>query len=366
MNIVIRVDAAKHIGTGHMHRCITLAKKLVAHGADVKFVMVAFDGGLIQFVENNGFEVIPMTIGNLPVDVNDESSWASHSEEEDAQKFLTSVSELQVDCCIVDHYALSQVWECLIADKVNCIVVIDDLANRNHYCQLLLDQNYWPNYLHRYDGLVPNNCVLLLGPAYSLLRDEFLELRQASYALNRQTNNTLKVLVNFGGIGNMNLLRNFCLAIRNFKQYTFTIITGALPSENIKELQNLLVQQDSTHVTLSRNTTQMGELMAESDFAFGACGSTVWERFCLGLNSALVEVANNQRQLLHYLNEQDLIDCLGSIHTLTQVKIETYLSQLDITNSHYANRKQVIMGLVDGRGAAKVSAQIQELINVKR
>ena len=56
------------------------------------------------------------------------------------------------------------------------IMAIDDLADRAHDCDLLLDQNLQEP--GRYAGLVPDDCHILIGPRYALLRPQFAAERQ--------------------------------------------------------------------------------------------------------------------------------------------------------------------------------------------
>ena len=116
--------------------------------------------------------------------------------------------------------------------------------------------------------------------------------------------------------------------------------------------------RSKSHICLEAETSQMSHLMKNSDFALGACGSTVWERFCLGLNAALIDVADNQKDLVDYLHTQNLIDYLGSLNSLTVKTISDYLSNLSIDSLKYLERRKSIMQLVDGMGASRVANEI--------
>lgn len=361
IDIIIRTDGANHIGTGHVYRCLTLAKKLktLYGNIDIVFAMIEFDIELIKMVQNSGFKVVILPRGSGQVLFNVESTWLSKSQQEDALIFLESVKSYNPKCCIVDHYTIDHIWEEEVAKFIPKIIVIDDLANRHHFCHMLVDQNYWPNFEYRYENLAPNDCIKLLGPSYCLLRDEFYTLRQQYF-------DKKGILVNFGGVGNYEVLSNFINAFQLFTNYQFTVITGKLPKDKWDDLQNICQQMKSRHVKLIENAINIAQIMAQSKFAFGACGSSVWERFCLGLNSALIEVANNQSALLDFLVEKNLIDSLGKSQSLTIEKIIQYLSDLDLDNQQYLDKKQNIMNLVDALGSSRVSNQIWEMLNVKR
>ena len=195
-NIVFRVDAASHIGTGHLQRCLTLAKELQTLGYVTIFVMIPFDDTFISLVKRQNIEVLLMTNTNLDnVCIHDSSQWLGKSQSEDAEEYLSLLDTIEVFCCIVDHYSIDTVWETIVRTKVKKIMVVDDLANRLHDCDLLLDQNYWNNYLSRYDNHVNTSCIKLLGPQYCMLRDEFRELRNKASIIS---SSLPKVLINFG------------------------------------------------------------------------------------------------------------------------------------------------------------------------
>lgn len=356
-NIVFRVDAASHIGTGHLQRCLTLAKELQSLGYIITFVMIPFEKSFVDLVRRQNIEVLLMKSRDLEkISNHDSSQWLGKSQAEDAKEYLSLLDTIEVFCCIVDHYSIDIVWEAIVRTKVNKIVVIDDLANRLHDCDLLLDQNYWDNYLTRYDDYVDSDCIKLLGPQYCMLRNEFREMRNKAPTI---ASTRPKVLINFGGIGNHQLLVKFAKVLPRFaKKYDFTMITGQLSCKDFLYLQNII---GSSEVVIMKSTDSMAKLMSESDYAFGACGSTVWERFCLGLNSSLTEVAANQHELLQFLSTESLVHFLGNSASITEDNIYNAISRLDLESPENAARKRRIMSLVDGDGVKRVAQKIKEL-----
>lgn len=356
-NIVFRVDAANHIGTGHLQRCITLAKELQKTGYQIIFVMIPFDLSFINLVKKESINVITMSAPLLEsIKTDDSATWLGRTQEDDAKDFLAVTRHIDFSWCIVDHYSIDYKWQKLVRKNISKIFVIDDLANRKHECDILLDQNYWSNFLTRYDPLINNNCLRLLGPKYSLLRDEFKTLRATE---NREKTELSNILINFGGIGNYVLLEKVATVLPQFShKYNFTIITGKMTTSSFDVIKNKLA---STGVNVTETTSNMAKLMFESDYAFGACGSTVWERFCLGVNSALVEVADNQHELLGFLAHKSLVDYLGKASELSYEQIQSFIETLNLDSIIYSERKTRIMSLVDGEGATRVASKIKEL-----
>ncbi|WP_296209050.1 UDP-2,4-diacetamido-2,4,6-trideoxy-beta-L-altropyranose hydrolase [Psychrobacter sp. UBA3480] len=356
MKIGFRVDIAKHIGTGHLQRCLTLARELKKISISSIFFVREYDKELLSLIVISGFTYYIIGYA-ASEDISEEHlNWLGVSQEQDAQEFINAVTKQHIDMIVIDHYSIDSTWENIVKNAISLpIAVIDDLANRKHTCDLLIDQNYWPNLNSRYDDLVSGHCSRLLGPKYSLLRDEFVSLRESK--AQKPSDELKTILVNFGGVGNMEVWKIFLPALVKYNKFKFHVITGKLPLEDLAYCKNMVKQ--SRHIFLEEQTDQMSSLMKVSDFALGACGSTVWERFCLGLNSALIDVADNQKDLVHYLHEKDLVDYLGSLNTITVDSIFSYLIRLSISNTKYLVRKHNIMNLVDGIGANRV---VKELV----
>ena len=148
MNIAFRVDASCIIGSGHVMRCLVLAEKLRSNGHHVSFVCRAYPGNLIDLIKNNGFTVYELIFSECESYINqklsdDYSQWLWLTQEHDAVDTLTQLEGIQIDWIIVDHYSLDVVWEKRLTSRVENIMIIDDLANRQHDCKLLLDQNFY-------------------------------------------------------------------------------------------------------------------------------------------------------------------------------------------------------------------------------
>lgn len=358
MLIGFRVDAAKHIGTGHLQRCLTLAQCLIKHGHECFFFCRNFDPKYYADIERSDSSLVLIGSGQADSSILDKN-WLRVSVENDLSDFLCALKKSPIDICIVDHYFLDKEWESKVSKYIKKIVVIDDLANREHDCDILIDQNYLPLYEQRYDDLVPKQTKKLLGPSFVLLREEFLKLRKEKQKPIFDAEE--QILINFGGVGNYLLLSKVIEAINIFQKQSFYIVTGRLEPHQFLELERSV---SYPKVKIVETVSNMASLMSQSQYAIGACGSTVWERFCLGLNSGLVEMAENQAPLLNYLTKMNLIDNLGNVNFLTTDDILKLLQNLDLTDAKYSHRKTAIMSLIDGKGTQRVVEMILEVANV--
>lgn len=367
MKIVFRVDASIQMGTGHVMRCLTLADALKNQGAECYFICREHPGNLIGLIIQRGHHVEALPYIDISQQSNLQSymldlahaSWLGTTQKEDSSLCVSIVKALQPDWLIVDHYALDILWEEEFRPYCRRLMVIDDLADRQHDCDILIDQNYLSLYEQRYDHLVPVTTKKLLGPSFVLLRDEFSALRKK--ILKPTLGAEAYFLINFGGVGNYFLLSKVIEAINIFQQESFFIVTGKLEAHQFLELRKAI---SYSKVKIVETTINIANLMSQSQYAIGACGSTVWERFCLGLNSGLIEMAENQTPLLNYLTKMNLIDNLGNVNSLTTDDILKLLQNLDLTDAKYSHRKTAIMSLIDGKGTQRVVEIILEVANV--
>ena len=336
MKILIRADASLQIGSGHIMRCLTLAHELSRRGHEVRFICRALPGHLGETIERAGFGLVllpvPPQAGRLPESECSEllrskngrsefcqsdtqaathfqpahAHWLPVSQAQDAADCVPPIRAFAPDWIICDHYALSAEWELAAKAAAGCrLMAIDDLADRPHAADLLLDQNLGHTPAD-YAGLVPPACRLLTGTRYALLREEFAAWREAS--LQRRAAQADKgylkhILVNLGGVDK----DNHTLAV-------LQALSGSLPAacrvtvvmgKTAPHTAAVQAFADSApypcRVLVGANN--MAELMAEADLAIGAAGSTSWERCCLGLPTLQIIAADNQKSAAYLLEQ---------------------------------------------------------------
>ena len=295
MIAVIRVDASTQIGSGHVMRCLTLAQKLKKEKqAKVYFVMRLLEGNLIKLVMDNGFIVLSLPEASVNIDLLGYAKWLTVTLKQDAKDTIDAIKELQdIDLLIVDSYAIDYIWENELRPYVKQIMVIDDLANRKHNCDILLDQNFYLNKEERYKGLVPENCKLYLGPKFALLREEFYKVKEN---LRKRDGNIKNILVFFGGSDLTNETEKAIKAIEllNNPDITVNVVVGA-SNKNKEKIKTLCEQKHQFKFYCQ--VDNMAELMNEADLAIGAGGTTIWERYFMKLPSIVISVADNQTKI---------------------------------------------------------------------
>ncbi|TFE03933.1 UDP-2,4-diacetamido-2,4,6-trideoxy-beta-L-altropyranose hydrolase [Jeotgalibacillus salarius] len=350
MNICFRVDASTNIGTGHIMRCLTFAEELRESGHTIYFVCRLHHGNLSHLIAEKGFFIY--TLKNYekkyisPNQIK-HGSWLGTSIEQDAletKKVLLSC-EVQFDWMIIDHYAIDKSWEQKIKELVPNILVIDDLADREHVCDILLDQNYYSNAYERYYGLIPKNCKLLLGPEYALLREEFIKLHESTKLNSKHKT----VLIFYGGSDPTNDTIKAINAIESF-DLTVHVVVGPT-NQNKEKIEELCINKN---MTFHYNINYMAKLMLLADFAICAGGSTTWERYCLGTPAVLTAVAYNQIELCENVHELGIDQYIGVHDSISsdsiKTAVESFLNINDITKLSDKARK-----IVDGNGKKRVS-----------
>ncbi|ENO89904.1 UDP-2,4-diacetamido-2,4,6-trideoxy-beta-L-altropyranose hydrolase [Thauera linaloolentis] len=305
MQIAFRTDASLQIGTGHVMRCLTLADALTKRGAYCHFICREHPGNLIGLIRSKGHVVHPLPpsaagAGSLAGEQTATLPKLAHShllgtnQTEDAEACATILADLHPDWLIVDHYALDASWERMLTPHYRKLMVIDDLADRLHVCDLLLDQTFRRT-PEEYRTAVPADCRLLCGSQYALLRPEFAALRP--YSLQRRSQPVLRhLLITMGGVDNDNTTGRVLLALRTCPLPADCRITAVMgvTAPWLDDVRRQ-AQDMPCPTTVLVGVSDMAQLMADSDLAIGAAGTTAWERCCLGLPALTAIIAENQR-----------------------------------------------------------------------
>ena len=356
MNIFIRVDASLQMGSGHVMRCLTFAEALREEKMNVVFICRTHTGNLIEFL----FKKKKFPVHSLPFEeeiANDKKSeskyehWLGASWKQDADSVARILRKQTqpIDWMIVDHYSLDSNWEKELKPLVNKIMVIDDLADRPHDCDLLLNQNY--NLQENpYQGLIPKQCQQLLGPQYSLLRNEFRKFRNN---LRKRTGYIRSIFIFFGSSDLTNETQKALEAIcqLNRPEIEIDVVIGNT-NPHRKKLEKLI--DHCPNIKLHVQSNNMAKLMSKADLAIGAGGSTTWERCCLGLPSLVISVEKNQEHSAETLNQEGYLIYLGKNQTVTSRNILTKIYSIQNNRKKLMTFEEKGKQLVDGNGVKRI------------
>lgn len=344
MRVLFRTDASVQIGGGHLMRCLTLAEQLRLAGAEVAFVSAVLPGAMFDLVRSLGYRCATLP----PVDGGDDF------QSSDAVLTAAASHELfpeGVDWLVVDHYGLDARWEQRLRPHTRKIMVIDDLADRSHDCDLLLDQNFYLDQDRRYQCLLPVHCVTLLGPGFVLLRPEFSVARQH---LRNRDGMVERLLVFFGSAdpGNQTGLVLEALRLWNKVDIAVDVVVGAA-NPRCEEIQSACSAM--SNVRYHCQIANMAELIAEADVGIGSGGSAMWERSYLGLPTITVVIADNQVRTTEDVAQMGCgIVYIGRAET---VRADDYLHALELLLTHpelVRNISERALTLVKPRGVSMV------------
>lgn len=318
MQVAFRADASLLIGSGHVTRCLTLAEALRGRGAQCHFICREHPGHLLATIEQRGFSVTalppPPATGVDPGCTGSliHAPWLGCDWQTDAQQSSAALAQEPVDWLVVDHYALDQAWEAALRPCYRQLLVIDDLADRQHLADLLLDQNLGRE-PHDYAALVPPSCKLLTGPRYALMRPEFAAVRAHSLQ-RRQQPKLQQLLITMGGVDLPNATGHVLQALKACalpSDCRISVVMGAQAPWLAQVREQARDMPWPTEVLV--NISDMARRMADSDLAIGAAGGTSWERCCLGLPTLLVVLADNQRPGAEALRQARAASLIGGV-----------------------------------------------------
>lgn len=349
----MRADASASIGFGHVMRCFALAQALRLTGATrITFLCASLPDSLEQMLAREEFEVVrfaqrpTVTTPDNPFLVDQRAD--AHA----VQNWLAEQTAPQY--LVVDHYGLDAVWEAIVRPAVAHILVIDDLANRAHLCDSLLDPGLQITE-KRYDAFVPSHCRRLLGPRFALLRPEFAQIRERVIAAKLQDRTAVLIFAGGGDVLNATSLLLEAWAVRHRNDLTLNVVIGAshpCRSEIEKRCAEI------AGVRLHFNTDRMAELLASARLFIGSAGGVSWERCCLGTPAVMFAIADNQSHNLIELARRRTGIALTKFEQIEPKQLHGLIERLLTRSALLARMSRRAAALVDGLGAVRAAVSL--------
>jgi len=277
-SVILAPASGPDVGGGHVLRCLSFAHSLQRLGAECAFVIDPYGAGVIR------------RFSSAPISVH-----------HDMDAALSGASERPL--VVVDDYACSAAIETRFRPYARRILAIDDLADRRHDADLLLDPGYGRDEAD-YKKWVPNSARLLLGPRYALLRPAFVQLRQQALARSTPAAPN-RIFISFG-LSDINAIAaQAARLVLAYDRHVEIDLALASDAASLPVLMNLA--RSESRLNLHIDATNVANLIAQCDLAIGAGGSSTWERMCLGRPTLAIAVADNQRVLLRTLKDDGLL-----------------------------------------------------------
>jgi UDP-2,4-diacetamido-2,4,6-trideoxy-beta-L-altropyranose hydrolase len=354
--VVFRVDALPFMGVGHLSRCLALAHALRDLGAQVHFVCRDGEGNANSLVEKQGFDLHRLPAGEMPLDPANTKQWLGSSKDADAKTTFELIRCLGgADWLVVDHYALDADWEERLRPVCRRILVIDDLADRLHDCDLLLDQNLRDD--NPYCIRTPAAAQILLGPRYALLREEF---GMARPNVRLRSGSIDRILVFFGGSDPTGETFKALEALRmlNTNGLHIDVVVGESNPERVRVEALCRTLPGAVYHCQVDN---MAYLMSQADLAVGAAGVSSWERLAVGLPAVVVAVADNQMGIMQQLHKSGLAIGLGSAENVSVRDMTMAIGRCLQNSEIMLQMSSRGLSTVDAAGARKVVMEMERL-----
>ena len=285
MNILFRADSSSFIGTGHIMRDLVLVNEFKSH--KIVFATQKLSGNINYKIEEDGYKIEILKDNNF--------------EELDAL-----IKKLNIDMIVIDHYDINYNFEKKLkeSNKNLKIFVFDDTYEK-HFCDILLNHNISANE-KKYNNLVPNHCELRCGSKYTLLRDEFIEVKKQKNRVKKDKINKT-IFIAMGGADHSNINIKILEVISLIPNLKVNIVS-TFANKNLKKLVKYC--KDKSWINLHINSNKIAELMAKSDFAIVTPSVTVNEVYYLNLPMIGIKTAQNQIDMYNYLkkNRYPVID----------------------------------------------------------
>lgn len=334
--ILIRADARPDLGGGHIMRCLSLAQALTARGADIAFASAPGSATLVPALERAGYPV------------NDTS--------EPAHAPLPDAWGGAADAVFVDLYDSTDADETALRQVAPVIGVIEDLPERTHDCDVLVDQGF-DHAPAAYARRVPSHCRMLLGPDMVPLRPEFAAARADTLLRRSRMNRVERMLVAMG-----------LTDVRGISERVTRAARAALPDARIQVVLGPTAQsrealerqaRSDDRLDILIDVDDMHRVMADADLAIGAGGGTALERCVLGLPSLVIILADNQRESAKALDDRGAAWTLEDgpdVEEQTRCRLET-LTPDDLKAAAHA-----AAAICDGQGADRIADMLLRCI----
>jgi UDP-2,4-diacetamido-2,4,6-trideoxy-beta-L-altropyranose hydrolase len=268
------------VGGGHVMRGLTLAEALAGRGARCAFAVGPEGAAILARFAARPVETVLTSEEPLPA----------------------ALARLQPQVLVLDDYATTPAEEAALKGGAR-LVVIDDLADRAHPADLLVDPGHG-RLVADYDGLLPPSCLRLVGPTYALVRPAFAALREAALA-RPVADQPRRLFVSFGLSDVAGIAARAVAMARTVLPDAEIDVALAASAESLPALTRTAAAE--TRLRLHVDATDVADLMAEADLALGAGGASTWERACLGLPTLAVVVAENQRGMIGRMAAEGLL-----------------------------------------------------------
>ncbi len=350
MKILFRADGAPEMGTGHLSRCMALAHALRNRGHQILFLVMDHPGNFSQILKDQGFdfELIPQFKNYKKPVTGIENTWLGNELQDEISFSSQVIKKFNPAYVVVDHYDIDYRWQKAVKAPGIKIFVIDDLANRQHDCEFLLDQTLG-RIRKDYENLIPKNSQTLLGTEFALLREEFSDRPDG-----RSFEDVKNIFVSMGGSDPRGITLQI---LKGLEKVTKPLEIDVILKQDSRGFQEVKEIEAKSHhkIRVIKDAKRMSELMKHADIAFGAGGSSAWERCSMALPTLTILVADNQKKVISELSSYGAIINLGPYENVTPELVYESFAKIMTDPGKLLEMSEKARTLCDGKGCERVS-----------
>lgn len=374
--VVIRADANSKIGMGHVMRCLSVADALLKRGEEVLFVTA--DDTPVPLLTKKGVPYRVLHTDYADMEAELPKLWNALSELPQGPGEPEAALPQRNTFILVDSYYVTEKYLAALKKRITTIYM-DDIYAFSYPVDMLINYNIYGEEMGYEKDAAFADTKLLLGTKYVPLREEFSAgagYGQSRKELSAETENVTPaedrlhqtaeqgrtadggILITTGGSDSFNLAGQLLMEAMKYdalKEKEYHVVSGSL-NPHIGELQALAQKHENIHIHC--NVTNMAELMAESEVALSAGGSTLYELCAVGVPVIAFSFAENQERLVQTFVKRGIAQYGGNYRTdgnkmiqNTIAGLETLLEDKNL-RSEYRKKAHT---LVDGKGAERIA-----------
>jgi UDP-2,4-diacetamido-2,4,6-trideoxy-beta-L-altropyranose hydrolase len=344
-NLIVRADATKRMGTGHVMRCLAIGQEWKKCGGEVIFFSYLENVSLRDRITSEGFRLISMDRKHPdPSDLRQVLDFLRNDRKVDAISWL-----------VLDGYHFDPDYQASVREDGIRLLVIDDYNHLPRYhADVLLNQNIGAE---KISYMTDPDTICLFGPKYALLRNEFIDQKDRIKGQSQPVSN---ILVTMGGADPDNITLKVFRALlqAGLKGFELNIVAGHA-NPNLEKLDHEIENAAKAKIATAKRlhlhkNANMPKLIAEADFAITAGGSTCWELCFFGVPFMVIVAAENQRNVARELDRAGASVSLGWHEDVKAANLISAANKLIYDTKKLRSMSLIGRRIVDGQGCERI------------
>lgn len=334
--IAFRLDANMAVATGHMFRCISIAKHCRRAGNDCVFLLA--EDEYTDVLKKEGFQYRVLNI-----------KW------DDWNYGIETVRKALLDydakCLVVDSYRVTEpFFEKLI--KEIPIFYLDDLCTKMYDVSAVLHYSEWEQEHILADLYAGSDVRVYSGMKYMPLREAFEQVVPCE-------KKKYQLLITTGGSDTYHItLKLLQVLVRDvtFEKREICAVLGKMNADK-EEIDK--ISQAYSNITVLQNISNMDEVMCQSRYAVTAGGTSVYELMASGVPFVCFGFSDDQKYFGKRMEEHGNAlwagDAREGVDALVSELVTCLKKMFGMDKEEEQQCIQRNRALVDGRGAARVA-----------